>query len=58
MAINKVLGKRLSRAALENVRETWRAEKFTDDMNNPRLADQQYVLFDEYEVWPSGDGWP
>ena len=38
--------------------DTWESEQSLGSDNDPALEDQQYVLFDEDEVWPFFGGWP
>ncbi len=43
---------------LVNTFGTWGSEQSLRSDNDPALEDQQYVLFDEDEVWPLFGGWP
>ena len=63
MATNRVLaeGAGLTAKELAWVEYTWTQEQFSSDVaqdNHPLLKNQQYVLFDEDEMWPSGADWP
>ena|SRR5271166_4749815 len=40
------------------VMELWYTEAIATDLDSPMISQQQYVLFDEKEVWPDAEGWP
>jgi hypothetical protein len=64
MPTDKVLGdgacalNSLTTKQLIDVETTWDDERYGGGPDAPLLVAQQYVLFDEHEAWPYGDGWP
>lgn len=49
---------RLTARELAWVEACWDQERHARADGAPRITNQQYVLFDELEMWPDGEEWP
>ena len=56
--VDTVLSVRLTAHELAWVEACWDQERYARADGAPRLVNQQYVLFDEFETWPNSEGWP
>ena len=56
--MDPVVSVRLTAHELAWVEACWDQERYARADGAPRLMNQQYVLFDEFETWPNTEGWP
>lgn len=56
--MDPVVSVRLTADELAWVEACWDQERYARADEAPRIINQQYVLFDESELWPNTEGWP
>lgn len=56
--MDPVVSVRLTARELAWVEACYDQERYASADGAPQITNQQYVLFDEFEMWPTSEGWP